>query len=405
VKVGQLVNKLPSKRLGKADPGLIDSETLLGVEVEVEGAVKLPTPSDADFAYWAVHEDNSLRDNGREFVFNEPLFGADVTQACRYLCTQAKELKYKISERTGLHVHMDVRSMDLDKFRSLLVIYALMEKMLYTWVGDGRERNIHCLPWYIADLDLDNAAEIFRGQDNPERAQLIIKNLHRYAGLNLASLAKFGTIEYRHLKTTFDFERIVTWINMILSIKRAASIWEGTPEQLLKEARILGSYGFTHRVFGTSLTSKLWYKDADVDFREYGMPTAQYLLSITSKGEKLSDTEIYKKFEAAISTSGDEYGTCEGLERWKKANPQRKVDPVELVKKAKLNPSAAMQAGWTNQVAQQFQAQPIFLSPWGSGSATTLGTGNANAPLQVVDHPEPEENIELFDDSEEGEQD
>jgi hypothetical protein len=318
VLVGQIVNKMPTPRLSKEDSQLVDSSTLLGIEVEVEKCTKYLPETDTCASYWTMHEDNSLRDNGREFVFSEPLYGADVVQAVKYLCDQAKAKKWAISERTGLHVHIDVRNMDVDKFRNFNTLYAITEKIIYNWVGDGRERNIHCLPWFIADLDLDIIGEIFT--KSPTHAQSVIKNLNRYAGWNLASLTKFGTVEARHLKTTFDFERIMTWLNILLSLKKAALKWEGTADQLIKEAKVLGGYGMLTRVFGYTLSQKLWYQDLEVEMKEYGIPTALHFLATSKKDEKTtpSDQELFNRFtKLANFAENDEYGECEFLKKWK----------------------------------------------------------------------------------------
>ena len=123
--IGQVVDKLPSVHLRRADPSLLDSDTLLGVEVEVEGCKKgLPT-SNSSTGYWLSKEDHSLREGGREFVFAEPLFGADAVAAINYLCDEAIAQKWVISERTGIHVHMDMRNMEVEKFQNFCILYAL----------------------------------------------------------------------------------------------------------------------------------------------------------------------------------------------------------------------------------------------------------------------------------------
>jgi len=322
--VGQVVGKMPAPHLRRNDASLVDSETLLGVEVEVEGVTKKLSTKFKETAYWTAKEDGSLRNNGMEFVFSEPLFGADVVSAVKFLCQQAKEHNYRVSVRTGIHTHMDVRGMELDKFQNLCIIYALTEKLFYNWIGDKRSENIHCLPWYAADADLDTIGAIFR---DPNSGLSYVKALHRYSGLNLNSLVNFGTVEFRQLKTTFDYSRIMDWLNIILSMKKAAIAWQGSPTQLVTEMKLLGAYAFSQKVFGPDLTAKMWYPGFQQDFRGICLPTAQHILDCsTPPGTKASS--LFDRYKQSYD---EEAGNNPGLAKWKKRN---KVQKTPVAKQA-----------------------------------------------------------------------
>lgn len=321
--IGQVVDKMPSAHLRRADSRLIDSDTLLGVEIEVEGCGKKLPNNKPETGYWSPKEDHSLREGGCEFVFAEPLFGADVVAAIRFFCEQANLLKYKISERTGIHVHVDMRGVEVEKFRNFCILYALTERLLYNWVGDKRDTNIHCLPWYVADGDIERIGAIFK---NPKESTAIIKQINRYSGCNLNCLLTFGTAEFRQLKTTFDAERILDWINIILSLKEAALAWLGTPEQLIKEMRLLGAFGFSSKVF-RSLTSKLWYPDFATHFIGTGVPVAQLLVNGTIEGCNPAQRIINH-----LRCEADERGEHPGLVKYKetkKKTPQPKSPKVK----------------------------------------------------------------------------
>jgi hypothetical protein len=309
--IGQIVDKIPAAHLRKAHPDLTDSETLLGVEVEVEGCSKSLPASKKETGYWLSKEDNSLREGGREFVFAEPLFGADVVAAIDFLTQEATEKKWKISERTGIHVHVDMRSVELEKFQNFCVLYSLVEPLLYNWIGDNRDRNIHCLPWYFADGDIDHIADIFA---NHKTAVTTIKNLNRYSGLNLNSLLSFGTAEFRQLKTTFSRKRIIDWINIILSIKQAALAWQGTPEQLIPEMRTLGAHGFATRVF-KSLTPLLWYPEFSRNFIGLSIPVAEYLVKKSNPVPGIAREIIERHINMMADESGDHPGYLKFISR------------------------------------------------------------------------------------------
>jgi len=310
--VGRIVNKLPVQQLRQHDDSLVDSDTLLGVEVEVENCPKTSNTKDPEGLYWAAKEDHSLRNNGMEFVFAEPLFGADVVRALHYICNKATNNKWAISERTGIHVHVDVRNMELEKFQNMCILYALTEHLIYEWIGDRRDRNIHCLPWYAADADLERICMLFNSEQ--PLALEAVRNLNRYAGLNLNSLASFGTAEFRQLKTTFDVKRILTWINILLSLKKAAVAWQGSSADLLKEVRLLGAHAFCSRIFGP-LLEELWTPDFAKTCFTIGTPTALFLLE---NSKKFDSEKAAKLINAHIKNSYDEHGTHPGIMRFKK---------------------------------------------------------------------------------------
>jgi hypothetical protein len=321
--IGQVVDKMPSVHLRRPDSALICSDTFLGVECEVENCRKGLPNTNVKSGYWENKEDGSLRDNGREFVFREPLFGADVVAAIDHLCESANALKWTISERCGLHVHMDMRNMEVEKAMNFVILYALTEKPIYYWVGDNRDSNIHCLPWYAADGDLERISAVFR---EPKEAIHHIKALNRYAGLNLAALGQFGSAEFRHLKMTFDRNRIIQWINIILSLKLAAIAWEGKPSQLIQEMRVLGAYGFLERIF-KQYTSMLWYGEFAKDFIGISIPTAQHIL----KNVNFSELKKESVFRSIRQSAIDEQGEHPGLTRWKRRRPQQaKMTPRQI---------------------------------------------------------------------------
>lgn len=334
--VGQLVSKMPVSKIKAGDDSLVDSDTLLGVEIEVEGCKKTLPPSNNASNYWRKETDDSLRNNGAEFVFAEPLYGADVVKAITHFCEVARANSYVISERTGLHVHMDVRSMELEQFRNFCVLYALLEKPLYRWIGDRRDQNIHCLSWYTAEGDIKAIGQIFK---IPAQAASVIHTLNRYAGLNLQALEKFGTVEFRHMKTTFDSERIINWINIILCLRKAACAWQDKTEKLISEFRILGPFTFMHRIFGSRLTGMLWYPEFVAEARGYAAPMAAHIFEASAA---ISRREAKKKspgniFIQTVRNIKDQQGDPPGILKLKKRREDQMTaagakDPISRAK-------------------------------------------------------------------------
>lgn len=310
MQLGRVLGKQAARFVYKPSSALLDSSILLGVEVEVENVKPSLTSvldtQDPASGYWQQVTDDSLRNNGAEFVFATPLFGEDAVTAIRYLCNHALKSKWKTSSRTGIHVHMDVRTMEAEKFRSMCVLYALTEKLLYRWVGDHREFNIFCMPWYMADGEIFRLASFFGPKYSKERSPDLLHHLvhmGRYGGLNLASLAKYGSVEFRHLKTTFDQERLLKWINIILSLRVAAEGWKNAPEDLIQEMYTLGPRQFVDRIYGT-LSSELWYPEFVKDMYEDGVAVAKEFVELSGNStDKLTST-----FNMHVSIMKDEAG-------------------------------------------------------------------------------------------------
>lgn len=223
---------------------LITSKHSVGVEIEIEQARSLLTKEPL---WWSVKEDHSLRNNGLELVFKAPFRGTDVISAVDEAYTALITKKMQVSPRTGIHVHVDARDLNIKSLKKFCLLYALTEEPLFKWVGEHRDSNSFCLPWYEADGDIENICKMLA----KEKANLTIeaRRLHRYSACNLNAIYKFGSVEFRHLQTTLDPARLVTWINLLLCLKVAA-IEAPTPEKILENFQEIGRTRFIKNIFG-----------------------------------------------------------------------------------------------------------------------------------------------------------
>lgn len=259
--IGALLGREKHRLLNKPGPCFVLPDTDLGVEVEVEGvssAVLLLHPSPLDGllqAYWNHEEDQSLHNRGREFVFKQPMFGSDVEIACKGLLDLCKSQQWETSLRTGIHIHMDARDLTPPQLLGLIAIYIIFEPVIYNWVGDNRHANNFCLPWFKSEESFNQAIMIIQAllDRGGDRALGAARGFERYAGLNLKSLQAYGSIEFRHLKTTFEWSRLKDWINIILSLKKYAfEVPESTLAIVDEISRdITGSF---HHIFGNIIS-------------------------------------------------------------------------------------------------------------------------------------------------------
>lgn len=251
--IGQVVNRVKNRLAFTPSYTWVCPDTDIGVEFEFERVGRLP-PGTAALLYWDIKDDHSLHDAGKEFTFKVPMFGVDAERAIEELVATAIAHNWACSSRCGLHVHLDVRDLSPEQLTGLIGYYCLFEPAIYNWVGDSREFNNFCLPYYRATESLAQAAEILKvclrsERHNDPDAVNAITEYHRYSGLNLKSLAEFGSIEFRHLRTTTDIARIKQWINIIFSLKMAArtvaashrysvlgDVWTRPPQDIIQAA-------------------------------------------------------------------------------------------------------------------------------------------------------------------------
>lgn len=192
--------------------------TGIGVEIELENSKPI---SEALKTYWEPKADSSLRGAGIELVTH---LGARVYNALAALSAfglEQDKQKWEISDRTGLHIHLNVRNLTMSEINSLMILYSIVEDSLFEFVGSWRKHNIFCTPLLGSCTDKSTDLQAF------------IRYSRKYCALNTKCITEFGTVEFRHMQTTLDIEKIMCWIFILTLLKRYAS--QISLEELKKE--------------------------------------------------------------------------------------------------------------------------------------------------------------------------
>ena len=202
----------------------------IGVEMELEGTGASPLSRfERDTTLHSPLitsvQDGSLR-NGIELVFSRPLFGENALAAIDHMYTVRDGLELNGSARTSTHVHVNFSDTTdtLDTLRSTIAAYLLVERAMSITAGPHREHNTFCVPTYVMNPGNERRYyDIVAAEGNDRRALDAIVNLghenNRYAAMNLASLYRHGTVEFRQLGTV-ERNQLVMWINTLLSLKK-----------------------------------------------------------------------------------------------------------------------------------------------------------------------------------------
>ena len=191
----------------------------VGVEIEIESDNELPSQESLP-RYWIKAHDGSLRgEHNGEYVLKTPKKEADAYKAVDYLSRKLPVINDSV--RAGVHVHINVRELSFLQIWTFISCYYILENLLTDWCGEGRQGNHFCLRVIDADVVLQRLVCAIH-RDDPH---LLDRDSIRYAALNLNALSKFGSLEFRQLRTPLDFGVIKTWISILLSIKRNSSLF------------------------------------------------------------------------------------------------------------------------------------------------------------------------------------
>jgi len=121
---------------------VVDKQTYLGIEVEVENV----RHREGRCPYWSATDDGSLRNRGVEFI-TPPIRAWRVEHALNKLFLNELNPGIDFSERTSIHVHMNVRTLTIKQLEALVLTYIVFESyFLFHW-----ERTIqqHLLCTYL----------------------------------------------------------------------------------------------------------------------------------------------------------------------------------------------------------------------------------------------------------------
>ena len=237
--------------------GLNPAADLFGVEVELEGS-KLKDRVGALHPYWTSHVDGSLRarnpeDDALEYVFTTPLELAISEMAIRGLCKFLSHPSRKVypSYRTSIHVHINCLQETRRTIYNYITIATILDELLVSQNGEHRVGNNFCLRMRDAEGVL---ADLIKSLDNYGNI-LGIRANDRYGSVNVASILKFGTIEFRSLECTTDADRIIHWVRTLQAMKESARDF-ADPREVISQFSRTGPAEFLNQVLGEENAQK-----------------------------------------------------------------------------------------------------------------------------------------------------
>jgi hypothetical protein len=237
----------------------------LGIEVEVEGNERLPT-SIPD-SYWKVLNDGSLRGEAKEYVFSKPL---DCDTAYEQVLRLYKLLEGKIvdSMRAGVHVHVNCQTLTLRQLFTVMAAYYCLENLLIEDAGEERQGNLFCLRLSDADYVNVGIMSCLTHRDVYADGGIFTNENLRYGAMNLVSLSKFGSLEFRALRTPLEPLKVIEWADLFLTLRNNAIKEFSSPAELLSSMSANGGVEVVNKLLGVyakKQTSKPHFEESLYD--------------------------------------------------------------------------------------------------------------------------------------------
>lgn len=219
----------------------------IGIEIEVEGR-SLPHEETAEETpYWKYAIDHSLRgeDNG-EYVLRKPIKFEEVPKALDSLWGLFAKYKSVLddSNRTSVHIHLNCQNFHVNRLASFSALYFCLEEILTEWCGEYRVGNLFCLRSKDAPA-IVSRIKTFIQRDGDTN---ISEHLH-YAGFNIHSLSKFGSIEIRTLRGVKDPTIIQDWVDILQRLYDLSESFED-PRKICDMFSAEGPIDFFYAILG-----------------------------------------------------------------------------------------------------------------------------------------------------------
>jgi hypothetical protein len=210
-------SKKEAKPKEGSDIGLIvgkrSVKAQIGLEIEMEGnkfqKTGLPFP-------WKYVKDGSLRGQANaEYVLDQPLMFDDVPDAIDKLWQMLAGYGTVLSEsnRTSVHVHLNAQRFHMNRLAAFCALYYSIEEILTEFCGSHRVGNLFCLRGKDAPATVSKLKTFITSNGNTN----LNEGLH-YAGLNIQSLQKFGSLEIRTMRGVTNPSLILKWVSILRRI-------------------------------------------------------------------------------------------------------------------------------------------------------------------------------------------
>lgn len=210
----------------------------VGLELEAEGTIyPIDTP------YWTTIADGSLRVNGKEYILRKPVPYVVIDEPLTEFEDLSKNMVFLKSPRTSCHVHWNVQNYTLAQVYAIIGAYWLFEDILVDFCGPTRVGNLFCLRASDAKAIVTDVLNSLKANNSKFTAFPLYLfgfgiDSNKYSALNLSSVARFGSIEFRSMRGIYKKKEIKLWVDILQKLVTSAAA-AGSPNKvydIFKEA-------------------------------------------------------------------------------------------------------------------------------------------------------------------------
>lgn len=226
--------------------GLRKTNGDIGIEIEIEGR-NLPIFDWGDV--WKTAHDGSLKPKheAMEYVLSSPVGIDEVPAALKLLEKAFKKNKAVVDDtyRAGIHVHVNVQDLTMVQLINMICLFIILEDYYLDFCAPSRRGNHFCLRTYDAGYFLDCVSRMCE----EENTGYIHTDDLRYSAINLQSLFRYGSVEFRSLESTQDHDKIYTWCKMLMCLKEGAKKYNN-PKDIMYALSFEGYDWFMKELLG-----------------------------------------------------------------------------------------------------------------------------------------------------------
>jgi len=176
-----------------------------GIDCYFEGYHHNTTP------YWKLVTDASLDGVGGEIV-SPILKGEDGAKQLEQVIAALDTLdNIRVNVQCGLHVHLDVNDLTVGQIQSVYERYADYESQIDMIMP--RSRRGQNSRWCRSVTDVKGRIKNVRSKTKAGLAHAA----GRYYKVNLQSLTRYGTMEFRQHSGTINFDKIINWVSFLMA--------------------------------------------------------------------------------------------------------------------------------------------------------------------------------------------
>lgn len=164
---------------------------------------------------WKAVPDGSLQGDAYSAEIVSPILNDERLNEARTVSRALLKAGARVNTSTGFHVHMGYEQIGLQSLSRLVVNYYTAHPIFAKMVAPSRTANGGSRWCKVLTLE--------QAHDTADRLNNIINlnsfnNFDRYFSLNLNSIARHGTIEFRLHQGTLNGTKALAWVNFLTSM-------------------------------------------------------------------------------------------------------------------------------------------------------------------------------------------